>query len=80
MITQLDRIIINNIENMRAKHMQTQAELAASIGVSRSFISAVCSYRKAYNLRHINKIAIHFHCSLHDIIPSNPINSGENYE
>lgn len=80
MITELEKNIIDNIENMRAQHMQTQAELAASIGVSRSFISAVCSYRKAYNLRHINKIALHFNCSLHDIIPSNPINNGESYE
>lgn len=77
MITKLDKIIINNIENMRAKNMQTQAELAASIGVSRSFISAVCSYRKAYNLKHINKIALHFNCSLHDIIPFNPVNNGD---
>lgn len=73
MITELDRIIIYNVERLRREHSQTHAELAASIGVSRSFVSAVSSYRKAYNLKHINKIAQHYNCSLHEIIPSNPI-------
>lgn len=73
MITSLDKIITDNIERLRRQHSHTQVELAASIGVSRSFISAVSSYRKAYNLKHINKIALHYKCSLHDIIPTKPI-------
>ena len=76
----LSKIITNKIEQIRREKGETHADLAAGIGVSRSFVSSVANYRNFYNLERLNKIAIHFDCNLHDIIPQKPVTTNEEKE
>ena len=69
----LAKIVTDRVERIRREKGETHADLAAGIGVSRSFVSSVANYRNFYNLERINKIAMHFGCSLHDLIPKEPI-------
>ncbi len=70
--------IIDNVKRLRKSHSHCQVDLAAILNVSRSFIAEIESYRRPYNIAHLNRIAAYYNCGLHDIIPDKPIN--ENYD
>ncbi len=51
----------------------TQEMIARHLNMSTGFISNVESYKKHYNLNHINQLAILFQCSPKDLIPDQPV-------
>ncbi|GAB7140501.1 hypothetical protein RsTz2092_04500 [Deferribacterales bacterium RsTz2092] len=73
MIEKIQRLITENVRKLRRKHGNKQVELASALGVNRSFIAEVESFRRAYNIAHLNKIAKHYACRLYDIIPEYPV-------
>ncbi len=67
--------IMATVTELRKSHGEKQVDLAVALDLSRSFIADVESFRAAYNIVHLNKIALHYNCRLHDLIPEYPIES-----
>ncbi len=68
----IQKQIIDNVTALRKAKKDKQVDLAAVLDVDRSYIAAIESYRKSYNISHLNKIALHYKCTLHDLIPKMP--------
>ena len=73
MITELQKAVADLVKAKRKAHNEFQVDLGVAIDRGRTFVSDVENYRKAYNLEHLNKIAKHYNCRLHDLIPEYPI-------
>ncbi|MBO9567178.1 MAG: helix-turn-helix transcriptional regulator [Niastella sp.] len=73
-ITLIDQYVIDLVRELRTKKEMTQHDLAAAIGLSRSFVSDVESpkSRAKYNVRHINALADYFGMSPKDFMPDKP--------
>ena len=71
MLTPIEQFVIEKVRKIRVEKNISQAELAASIGVSLGFIGKVESlkYDTKYNLNHINNIAKVLDISPKELIP-----------
>ncbi len=70
-ISAIEQHVIDFVTELRIKRQLTQADIAAIIGVGRSFINKVedKKERAKYNLNHIDKLADHFGLSPKDFLP-----------
>jgi transcriptional regulator with XRE-family HTH domain len=75
MKTPIDLYVINRILILRKQQKVSQAALAYSIGVSKSFIANVENpkTRARYNLTHLNKIAKELNCTFSNFFPPQPL-------
>lgn len=73
--TKLDKLIAQRVKEKRDAIKLSQDDLAYEIDVQGQFIAQVedPTNPSHYNLTHLNQIALYFECSLHDLIPANPI-------
>ena len=71
MENKIDQFVIDRVREIRLTKGISQAELADQIDLSRGFIGDVENphHRAKYNLKHLNKIAIAFNCSIRDFFP-----------
>ncbi len=71
--------VINKVRDFRIKNGLTQDHIAGVLEFSRGYIGQVESPTTGskYNLNHLNKLALEFGCTVHDLIPEKPI--VENY-
>jgi len=80
-ITPIDQYVIDFIRQLRDKKNLTQEDIAAAIGVKRTFIGSVESInsRAKYKLAHINALADYLGCSPRDFLPEKaiPVNPPE---
>mgnify|MGYP000902527010 CR=1 FL=1 len=60
------------MEKLRSKGI-TQSELDSKMGFEGSYVGQILSYKRAFNLEHINKLAKIFNCSPKELIPENYI-------
>ena len=67
--------MIKKVRERRKDLGLSQADLSFELNVSIGFIGQVESpnYPAHYNLRHLNEIANILKCSLHDLLPKNPL-------
>jgi transcriptional regulator with XRE-family HTH domain len=77
-VSQIDLYVIEKVKERRIKLGKSQADLAHDLNVSESFIGQVESpkYPAHYNIRHLNELARILGCSIHDFLPSKPIQFG----
>lgn len=70
-ISAIEQFVIDFVTGLRVKHKMTQEDMAAILGVSRSFVRNVENgkSRAKYNLNHIDKVADHFGLSPKDFLP-----------
>lgn len=61
--------ITERVMALRKSRDEARVDLAVVLDVDRAFIAEVETYRRAYNILHLNKIAHHYNCMLHDLIP-----------
>jgi len=73
-ITPVEQYVIDYITTLRKDKKLGQKDIAAIIGVARTFISHVESINEShkYNLRHINALADYFGMSPKDFLPQDP--------
>ena len=69
----IQKAITERVTAMRRSKGDKQVDLAAILDVDRSFIGKIESFRKTYNITHLNKIALHYGCDLYDLIPRKPV-------
>lgn len=74
-LTEIERIIIDKVREMRQDRNMSQLELSQRIGVNDSFVGQVerVGTSEKYNIRHLNEIAKVLKCSLWDLIPEQPV-------
>ena len=75
--TKLDKLIAQKVKEKRDAINLSQDDLAYEIDVQGQFIGQVedPTSPSHYNLTHLNQIALYFECSLHDLIPANPVSN-----
>lgn len=73
-ITPVEQYVIDYVMKLRKDNKLGQKDIAAIIGVDRSFISHAESPNEVakYNLRHINALADYFGMSPKDFMPEKP--------
>lgn len=78
-LTPIDQYVIDKVREMRTAHGLSQAELADSIGVNKSFIGAVENpkQRAKYNIEHLNRLSIVFNCPFSDFFPEQPFDDDQ---
>jgi transcriptional regulator with XRE-family HTH domain len=74
-MTGIESYVIDRVRKMRLEKEWSIQALADNINVSKSFVADVENpkRRSKYNLNHINEIAKAFECSIHDLLPSEPV-------
>ncbi len=70
--TKIESFVINEVIKLRTQKNMSQADVAAMLDVTPSFIGKVESpnYAAKYNLNHINKLAEILDCSPKDLLPN----------
>jgi len=73
--SQFELAVIDEVKRVRTEKGYTPDDLAMFLNVSRGFIGQVESpnFDSAYNLDHLNQLAIEMGCSPKDFMPKNPI-------
>jgi transcriptional regulator with XRE-family HTH domain len=74
-VSKIDRYVIQKVIKRRKQLNMTQADLAHSLEIAPSFVQAVESETtaKRYSLDRINELARALKCSVHDLIPRDPL-------
>lgn len=67
--------IIALVKDLREKKGLSQEDIARFIEVERAYVGQIESPHNIakYNIDHLNRIAFELGCSVHDLIPSKPI-------
>jgi transcriptional regulator with XRE-family HTH domain len=73
--SEFDKAIVNLVRDLRILHNYTQADIAEVLGFTPGYIGQVetPTSPSKYNTNHLNKLALEFGCSPHDLIPANAI-------
>jgi transcriptional regulator with XRE-family HTH domain len=74
-VSKIDRYVIKKVRERRKELGISQAALTYELNMSSGFVGQAESdkYPTHYNLRHINEIAKILKCSVHDLLPKEPI-------
>lgn len=73
--TNIEFYVIGKVREKRLELNMSQEDIASILDTSRSFVGQVESsnYTAKYNLNHLNKLAKEFGCTLHDLLPKEPL-------
>lgn len=73
--TNIEFYVIGKVREKRLELNLSQEDIASMLDTSRGFVGQVESgkYPAKYNLNHLNKLAIEFGCTLHDLLPKEPL-------
>lgn len=77
--SKFEMAVADKVAELRRQKNLSQDAIAAMLEVSRGFIGQVESPNSpsCYSLDHINRLAFELNCSIHDIIPQQPIEEPE---
>jgi transcriptional regulator with XRE-family HTH domain len=73
--TKIELAVMEKVTKMRLAKGFSQDDMAAILECSRGYIGQIESPKSpsTYNLTHLNRLAYEFECSLHDLIPKQPV-------
>lgn len=74
-VSKIDTYVIKKVKERRLAIGMSQANLSYELDMSSGFIGQAESdkYKTHYNLKHINAIAKVLKCSIHDLLPEQPL-------
>lgn len=74
-VSKIDRYAIKKVKEKRLELGYSQADLSYALDVSATFIGQVESdkHKARYTLDRLNQIARIFKCSVHDLLPKDPL-------
>lgn len=77
--TKYESAVVDKVAAMRRELGYSQNDIATMLNLTRGFIGQVESPNSPsiYNLNHLNRLAHEFGCSVHDFIPSKPIQEAD---
>lgn len=78
-VTSIEQYVINFVRKKRTKLGLSQSDIAEILNISPGFIGKVESlkYPSKYNLNHIYKLSIYFHCSPQLFLPKSAKKNNE---
>ena len=73
--TNIEFYLIGKVREKRLELSLSQEDIASILDTSRGFVGQEESSNSPakYNLNHLNKFAIEFSCTLHDLLPKEPL-------
>jgi len=73
--TKIELEIVRRVAGMRHKKKFSQDNIAAVLECSRGYIGQIESPNNpgTYNISQLNRLAFEFECSLHELIPEQPV-------
>jgi transcriptional regulator with XRE-family HTH domain len=77
--TKFEMAVADKVAEMRRARGLSQDDIATILSLTRGFIGQIESPNSpsTYNLNHLNRLAFEFNCSIHELIPSEPIKESE---
>jgi transcriptional regulator with XRE-family HTH domain len=73
--TKFEMAIVDKVATIRRERGLSQKQIADILEVTKGFIGQIESSNSpsTYSVNHLNRLAYELGCSLHDLIPSQPI-------